>query len=124
MLFNRKSMKKVNEIQEGYLRLMINHYKLSYEELLNLINAIFPHQRCLISLMTEVYKCLNGLSPDIVNDVLAVSKHRYNTEQYNLFVTDPPKTDIYGQNSISYVANQIWNLLPRETKKFSKLRFF
>ena len=47
-----------------------------------------------ISLMIEVYKCLNGLSPDIVNDVLAVSKHRYNTHQYNLFVTDPPKNDI------------------------------
>ena len=49
-------MKKVNEIQEGYLRLMTNHYELSYEELFNLINAISPHQRCLISLMTEVTK--------------------------------------------------------------------
>ena len=119
-------MKKVNEIQKGNLRLKTSHYELSYEELRNLINAISPHQRCLISLMTEVYKCLNGLSPDIVNDVLAVSKHRYNTQQYNLFVTDPHKTDIYGQNSISYTANQIWNLLPRETKKkkISKPGFF
>ena len=80
MLCNRKSMKKVNEIQEGYLRLMTNHYELSYDEFLNLINAISPQQRCLISLMNEVYKCLNGLLPDIVNDVLAVSKHRYNTQ--------------------------------------------
>ena len=112
MLFNRKSMKKVNEIQEGCLRLMTNHYELSYEGLRNLIDAISSHQRYLISLMTEVYKCLNGLSPDIVNDVLAVSKHRYNTQHYNLFGTDPPKTDIYVQNSISNTANQVWNLLP------------
>ena len=87
-------MKKVNEIQEGYLRLMTNHYELSYEEFLNLINAISPHQRCLISLMTEVYKCLNGLLPDIVNDALAVSKYHYITQHYNLFVTDPPRTDM------------------------------
>ena len=119
-------MKKVNEIQEGYLRLMRNHYELSYEEFLNLINAISPHQRCLISLMTEVYKCLNGLLPDIVNDILAVSKHRYNTQKrhYNLFVTDPPKTDLYGQNSISYTANQIWNLLSREIKNSASLDSF
>ena len=62
--------------------------------------------------MTEVYKRLNRLSPDIMNDILVVSKHRYNTRHYNLFVTDRPKTDRYGRNSIPYRANQIWNLLP------------
>ena len=62
--------------------------------------------------MTEVYKRLNRLSPDIMNDILVVSKHRYNTRHYNLFVTDRPKTDRYDRNSIPYRANQIWNLLP------------
>ena len=79
MFCNRKSMKKANKIQECYLRLMANKYKLSYEELLDLTNEISPHQRCLNSLMTEVYKCLNGLSSDIMNDILTVSKRRYNT---------------------------------------------
>ena len=55
-------------------------------------------------------KILNGLSPDIMNDVLPVSKHRYNTRHYNLFVTDRPKTDRYGRNSIPYRA------MPREIK--------
>ena len=63
--------------------------------------------------MAEVCKCLNGLSPDIMNDVLAVSKHRYNTRHYNLYETHRPKTDRYGRNSIPYRANQIWNLLLR-----------
>ena len=90
MFCNQKSIKKVNKIQERYLHLMTNNYELSYVELLVLTNEIFPHQRCLNSLMTEVYKCLNGLSLDIVNDILPVSKHRYNTRHYNLFVTDWP----------------------------------
>ena len=67
MFCNRKSIKKVTKIQERYLRLMTHNYELSYEELLDLTNEISPHQRCLNSLMTEVYKCLNGLSPDIIN---------------------------------------------------------
>ena len=70
--------------------------------------------------MTEVYKCLNRLSPDIMN-ILAVSNHRYDTRYYNLFVTDWPKTDRYGQNSIPYRANQIWNLLPREIRNSENL---
>ena len=100
-------MKKVNKKQERYLPLMRNNYELSYEELLDLTNEISPHQRCLNSLMTEVYKCLNGISPDIMNDTLAVSKHQYNIQHYSPFVTDRRKTDRYGRNSIPYIANQI-----------------
>ena len=69
-------MKKVNKIQQRYLRLMTNNYELSYEELLDLTNEISRHQRCLNSLMTELYKCLNELPPDIMNNTLAVSKHQ------------------------------------------------
>ena len=66
--------------------------------------------------MTEVCKCLNGPSSGINNDTLAVSKHRYNTRHYSLFVTGQPKADRCGTNSIPFRANQICNLLPREIK--------
>ena len=49
---------------------MTDNYELSYEELLDLINEKYSPQRCLNSPMTEVYKCLNGISLDIRNDVL------------------------------------------------------
>ena len=117
-------MKKINKIQERYLRLMTHNYKLSYEELLDLTNEICPDQRCLNSLTTEVYKRLNGLLPEIMNDILAVSKHQYNTRYYNLFVTGRPKTDRYGRSSIPYRANKIWNLLPHQIKTFENLDFF
>lgn len=51
-------MKKVSKIQEHYLRLMTSNYELSYEELFELTKEISPQQRCLNSLITEVYKCL------------------------------------------------------------------
>ena len=103
---------------------MANNCELSHEKLLDLTNEISPHQRCLNSLMTEVYKCLNWISPEIMNDKLAVSKHRYNTRNYNLFVTDRPKTDRYGRNSIPYKASQIWNLLPGQIKNSANLDSF
>ena len=97
------------------------NYELSYNELLHLINEISPDQWCLNSLMTEVYKCLNGISLDIMNDTLAVLKHQYNTRHYNLFVIDRSKTDGYGWNSIPYRANQIWNLIPHQIKNSANL---
>ena len=76
MFCNLQSMNKVSKVQESYLRLMTNNYELRYEELFDLTNEISPHQRCLNSPMTEVYKSLNGISPEIMNDTLAVSKHQ------------------------------------------------
>ena len=54
-----------------------------------------------------VFKFSN--SPGIMNNILALgaSKHRYNTRHYNLFVTNRPKTDRYGRNSIPYRATAI-----------------
>ena len=80
MFCNQKIKKKVNKIKERYLRLMTNNYEQRYEEHLDLTNEISPNQRCLNSLMTEVCKYLNRLSPDIMDDILAVSKHQYKTD--------------------------------------------
>ena len=53
--------------------------------------ALFTGLQSLNSLMTGVYKCLNRLSPVIMNDVLIVSTHAYNSQYYNLLVTDGAK---------------------------------
>ena len=124
MFCNRKSMKRIYKIQERYLLLMRNNYELSYEEVLDLTNDISPYQRCLNSLMTEVYKCLNGISPEIMNDTFAVSKHQFNTRHYNFFVTDRFKTDRYGRNYIPHRDNQTWNLLPLQIKNSVNLDSF
>ena len=121
MFCNQKIMRKVNKIQERYLRLMANNCELSCEELLDLTNDISPQQQCLNSLMTEVYRCQNWLSPDIMNHVLSVSKHRCSSRHYNLFVTDQPKTDRFDQNSILQRASQKLNLLSREIKNSPNL---
>ena len=54
MFCNRKSMKKVNKIQERYLRLMANNYEISYEEVLDLTNELSLPQRCSNSLMRVI----------------------------------------------------------------------
>ena len=87
MFCNCKSIKKVNKMQERYVRLLTNNSELSYEELIDLTDEISQHQRCLKFLMAEVYKCVNRLLTNFMNDVLTISKHGYNALQHNFFVS-------------------------------------
>ena len=117
-------MTKVSKIQERFLRLKTNNYKRSYEDLLDSTNKISLHNNTLNSLKMEVCKCLNGLSPDIMNDAITVLKYNYNTRHDTFFVTDRPKADRYGRNSIPCRVNQICNLMSREIKNSPNLDSF
>ena len=43
------------------------------------------HQRCINSLMIEVYKYLNGHSPDIINDIFKLRENTYNLRNFHIF---------------------------------------
>ena len=102
---------------------MTNNYELSYEELLDLTNEISPHQRFLNSIMTWGMR-MPKWNFTLTLWMIHLQFQNPNTSDYNLFVTDRPKTDRYGRNSIPYRANQIWNLLSRQIKNSANLDSF
>ena len=124
MFCNRTSMNKINRIQERCLRLILNDYTTESSDLFLFSNEISTHQRCINFLMVEVYKFLNGLSPDIMNEVFSVQRVTYNLRSYNIFQCDIPRSNKYGLNSISYRANQLWKLLPDFIKSSPSLSLF
>ena len=79
------------------------------------------HQRCINSSLTEVYKYIHGLFPEIMNEVFSTGTNIYNTRQFNLFETHIPTSNRHGLNSIPYKANQLWNLLPENLKSSPSL---
>ena len=52
-----------------FLRLVLNDHQSTLDEMLDTLNENTIHQQCIDRLLTEVYKLLNGYSPDIMNDV-------------------------------------------------------
>ena len=121
MFCYQKRTKKVNEKQDPYLRLMTNNNELSYKELLDLTWA-FSAPTVLKFPNDWGIQIPNGISPDIMNDTFAVSKHQYNSRHYTVvFAWLIGPADRYGRNSISYRGNQIWNLLPRQIKNSANL---
>ena len=124
MFYYRRIMHKMNKIHERSLRLLLKNYKDDFQDLLRSSGDISIHQRCINSLLTEVYKYIHGLSPEIMNEVFSTRANIYNTQQFNVFETHIPTSNRYGLNSIPYKANQLWNLLPENLKSSLSLTLF
>ena len=70
---------KTNKIHERSLRLLLRKYKDDFQDLLKSSGDISIHQGCINSLLTEVYKYIHGLSPEIINEVFPTRANIYNT---------------------------------------------
>ena len=115
----RRILHKMNKIHERSLRLLLQNYKDDFQDLLRSSGDISIHQRCINSLLTEVYKYIHGLSPEIMNEVFSTRANIYNTRQSNVFEIHIPTSNRYGLNSIPYKGtkpNQLWNLLSENLK--------
>ena len=116
----RESNYKLNRVQERALRIISEDYISSFSDLVILLNEKTIHQRCINFLMTEVFKYLNGLSPDLMNEVFRLKSNYHNVRNFNIFETYIPKTKS-SLNSSVYRANQLWQLVPHEVRKSKSL---
>ena len=66
MFCYRGIMHKMNKIHERFLRLLLNNYKDDFQDLFRSSGDISIHQRCINSLLPEVYKYIHGLSPETI----------------------------------------------------------
>ena len=65
----------------------MKNYKDDFQDLLRSSSDISIHQRCVNSLLTEVYKCFHGFSPEI-NKIFSTKANTYNTRWFNVFQTN------------------------------------
>ena len=87
-----------------------------FERLLNNANQKSVHQKCIKFLMIEVYKYLNGLSPDIMNTVFKLRQNTCNLRNFHVFESQNPRTKKFGVDSIAYRASQLWKNVPEEIR--------
>ena len=76
------------------------------------------------TLATEMYKILNVLSPDIMQDIFEIKSNYYNTRDAPAFSSRNIKTVRYGLKTISYMALKIWDLVPKEMKQVTTVNEF
>ena len=72
-----------------------------------------------------LYKIINNLSPVIVQDTFRVNREAfYNLRCNNEFQTINVRTVRYGTESLSFLANKIWSIIPIDIKNAPTLKLF
>ena len=76
------------------------------------------------SFMIEVYKYLNGHSPDIMHDIFKLRENMYNLRNFRIFQTENPHSLKYGLDAAPYRVSQLWKQLPIDIRKAASLPLF
>ena len=69
MFHSRNLNNKINRMHKKFPWIIFNDNTSSYEELLEIENPVSLYLRNLHILATELYKIVNGLSPEIIKDI-------------------------------------------------------
>ena len=74
MFHSRKLNNKINKLHERCLQIVYSDNTSSFEELLETDNSVSVHHRNIQVLATELYKLVNGLSPEIMKEAFHSSR--------------------------------------------------
>ena len=83
MVTSKRLNKKINRIHEKSLRSVLNDHQSTLDEMLDTLNEKTIHQQCIDLFLTQVYKFLNGYSPDIMNDVFYLRQNTCNLRNFH-----------------------------------------
>ena len=125
MFHNRLINNKINRLHERCLRIVYNDNQSTFEELLEKDNTVSVHQRNLQFLAIELYKVINGISPDLMKEVFPLNDDSgYNLRNKRTFKSRRVKSMRYGTDSLAYLSPKIWELVPNEIKAVESLASF
>ena len=79
------------------------------------------YQRSLQVLATEMYMILNGISPDIMQDIFKTKSNYCNTCNVPAFFSGNIKIVRQGLHTSSYMTPKIWDFVPKEIKQVTIL---
>ena len=124
MFCTKNFIGRISSIHELCLRLIQQNYTSDFEVLLKNSNKKPVHQKCIQLVMIEVYKCLNGLSPDIMSDIFKLRENTYNLRNFHIFKSQNPRTKKFDLDNITYRTSHLWGNVPQEFRKLTSLPMF
>ena len=124
MFCTKHSIGRINRIHERCLRLIRQNYVSDLEVFLENANEKPLYQKCIEILMIEVYKYLNGLSPDVMSDIVKLRENTYNLRNFHTFESQNARAKKFGLDSIAYRASQLWKVVPEEIRNSISLPVF
>ena len=117
-VFRSRSLNdKVNRLLERSLRIIYDDKRSNFEELLVKDNSVLIHHNNIYPLAIEMYKVVNGISPEIMNDVFQIrNSTHYNLRYAPIFLTELVHRVFNGSESASYLGPKIWEQILNDVK--------
>ena len=116
--------KEIHRTHKRALRILYKEYDCPLETLRTRSGSFCIHVRNLQKLMTEIYKSMNQLNPSLVWEFHERNHVTYDLRIQNLCKLPKIKTQVYGQESLSFRGNFLWNTLDDTIKNQPTLTAF
>ena len=110
------STSKIERIQERALRFISNDFTSPLKTLLVNSNTVPLHVLRMQNMASEVFKIVNKLSPEYIQDLVSIKDSTYNFRNERTAEIPRVKTTRYGIKSFRFEAARIWNSLPNEIR--------
>ena len=124
MFYDRTLDHRINRTQERALRIAYKDYGNDFGLLLEQTKSVAIHVRNLQLLMTEMYKTKFKLNPSFMKGIFMERNISYNLRRGNDAQLPKVRTTSFGIESIAYLGNKLWQLLPLEVKQSNTLPIF
>ena len=116
MCHSRALNDKINRLREC-LRLVYNDRQLNFEEFLEKYDSASIYIRNLQILAIEMYRVVNGGSPEIMKEILGICEENgFNVRHQNTFKRPIVNSVYNGTETVSFLVSKIWEFIPTEIK--------
>ncbi len=103
-------------LQERALSFIYRTLESDYKSLLNLARRSSLYMDSLRTIVTEVYKAINGMSPAFLQDLFVIKANVHDLRDNSKMKLYKFKTMTYGKHSIKYIADILWNSINVDIK--------
>ena len=126
MFHSRKINNNINRLHERCLRIVYNdNIQSNFKQLPEKDNSVSIHERNLQALAIEMFKVYKEQGPEILVDVFPLnSQPVYQMRNHSYFATRPIRTVHYGENSLRYLGQKFWELIPSHIKGAKTVEIF
>ena len=116
MFCNKTSNNQINKIHKRTLRLVYEMEDANFKDLLLKDNSWNVHENNIYTLLIEIYKSINNLSPPIMKYFFDLKNTRYDLRSKQLLKLSETTTSKYGTQAPSFKGSLIWNTIPNKFK--------
>ena len=124
MFAGKTLINKICKIHHRTLQVVYDDFNKSYDELLELNNDLFIHQRHLCYFVIEVFKSIMNLNPQFMWSYFEEKPMTYNLRDGSKLALPKTKSTRFGINSLQFRGSLSWNDLAVSLKSCQSLNEF